>query len=328
MNNNELGIKPLFMFGFERSGTTLLSMMVGAHPQIAVPLSSTGLWYRYKKMIDTRYNSLLDLDSVRSMISDLLQEERIQMWDIEFSESDLLSRINIANYASVVAAFHTVYAEKMGKQYWANIDIKTLYLMDEANQWFPDAKFLHIVRDGRDVALSHQTYKYGLSTITEVADRWRQDLHTNLKMGSILGLDRYKVIRYEDLIIEPTQTLKDICTFIGVKYNDEMLDYPRMVKKKIPKARRFLWPDLTKPPKKSNAFKWKTSMGQTKRIVFERQAHDMLKQFGYDVFCPVPKRVSAYFYEIWCYLCQGGRLKRFRKNCCQFFQYRVINKII
>ncbi len=306
-----MSIEPVFMFGFERSGTTLLSMMVGAHPQIAVPLSPTGLWYRYDDRLDA-YNGLADRDSVASMVQDLLQEKRIRMWDVEFTELELLSRIKTASYASVVDAFHALYAEKAGKPFWASIDISTLYLMDQANRWFPGARFLHIVRDGRDVALSHETYKYGLSTTTEVADHWVRDLHANMKMGAMIGPDRYKVICYESLVIHPEETLRNICAFIGVEYSDEMLEYPRMVKKKVPEDRRFLWPDLNKPPKKSNAYRWKTAMSRTKRIVYEWRASQMLTQLGYEVFSPVPRSVAAYFYDIWCYICQGGRLKRLK----------------
>ena len=218
-------IEPLFMFGFERSGTTLLSMMVGAHPQIAVPLSPTGLWYRYGDRLG-EYNGLADVESMSRMVEDLRLEQRIQMWDEEFAAQELVSRVSLGSYASVVEAFHAIYAAKKGKPYWASMDISTLYLMDQANGWFPKAKFLQVVRDGRDVALSHETYKYGLSTTTEVADHWARDLHTSMKMGRMIGPKRYKVIHYEKLVTEPEATLKDICVFFGVEYSDQMLNYP------------------------------------------------------------------------------------------------------
>jgi len=303
--------EPLFIFGFERSGTTLLSMMVGAHPKIAVPLSPTGLWYRYAARLD-EYDGLDDRESITRIVEDLRREERIQMWDEELMVQELIPRTKLSSYASVVEAFHAAYAAKKGKPFWASIDISTLYMMDQANSWFPGAKFLHIVRDGRDVALSHETYKYGLATTTEVADHWAHDLQTNMKMGGMIDPKRYKVIRYEDLVMDPQTTLNEICAFIGVEYSDAMLDYPQMVDKKVPQDRRFLWPTLHEPPKKSNAYRWKNGMSQVKRTVFERRANKMLGQLGYECYQQVPASVGAYLYDFWCYLGEGGRINRLK----------------
>jgi hypothetical protein len=306
-------VPPLFMFGFERSGTTFLSMLVGAHPEIAVPLSTTGLWYHYAGKI-AEYSGLADQDSVERMVQDLLGEKRVQMWDADLIAGDLLPDIRIADYPSVVSAFHKAYAAKQEKPCWANIDIASLYSMDTANDWFPNAKFLHIVRDGRDVALSHVTYRYGLSTTTEVADHWVRDLHTNMKMGRIIGPERYKIIRYEDLVNDTETLLREICEFIGVRYSEEMLAYPQMVESKIPPDRRFLWPALNKPPQAANSYRWKTGMSKVKRNVFESHAIDMLKQLGYETFDSVPTTASAYLYDFWCYIGSGGRIKRLKEK--------------
>ena len=91
---------PLFMFGFERSGTTLLSMMVGAHPQIAVPLTVTGLWYRYATRLD-QYGDLTSRDDVQRLVDDLLGEERIQLWDVELRREEFLDGLPLHHFAAV-----------------------------------------------------------------------------------------------------------------------------------------------------------------------------------------------------------------------------------
>src|SRR3546814_7690334 len=69
--------------------------------------------------------------------------------------------------------------------------------MDLVNSWFPQARFLHIIRDGRDVALSHQTMPYGAGNIAECARAWVNRTTTNAKMGRILGAARYMTVRFE-----------------------------------------------------------------------------------------------------------------------------------
>src|SRR3546814_12084452 len=70
--------------------------------------------------------------------------------------------------------------------------------MDLVNSWFPQARFLHIIRDGRDVALSHQTMPYGAGNIAECARAWVNRTTTNAKMGRILGAARYMTVRSEE----------------------------------------------------------------------------------------------------------------------------------
>src|SRR3546814_5008931 len=73
---------------------------------------------------------------------------------------ELLAGLPVGDYGAVVARFHAAYAEAKGKPCWANVDIATLDHMDLVNSWFPQARFLHIIRDGRDVALSHRSEEH------------------------------------------------------------------------------------------------------------------------------------------------------------------------
>jgi len=284
-------------------------MMIGGHPRIAIPFSVTGLWYRYGSMLD-RYNGLSTAGDVARMVDDLLQEERIRLWDVELTRDAVLEGLEPGSYPSVIARFHSLYAHLKGKELWGNIDIATLNDMDQTHLWFPEARFVHIVRDGRDVALSHETYPYGAANIAECARAWIHQLQVNFKMGAILGAQRYLVVRYEDLVLESEATLRRLCAFIGVAYSPKMLEYPDMVGEKVPSSRRWLWPTLDKPPVKSNAYRWKTQMSPTKRIVFEGMARSMLAALGYEVYAQVPKQMRSYLLELWYFLGQSGRFRR------------------
>jgi SAM-dependent methyltransferase len=317
MQNNDITvmdvIPPLFMFGFERSGTTLLSMIVGAHQDIAVPLTVTGMWYRYAQELE-RYGQLRTHGDLERLVVDLLEEERIQLWDVELHRDDVLGGLETRDYAAVVARFHELYAVANRKPYWGNLDIATLDHMDLAYQWFPEARFIHIVRDGRDIALSHETMPYGVANTLEAAEKWRHRLTVNLKMGAILGTKNYLVVRYEDLVLDTEKVLRKLCDFIGIPFSAKMLHYPEMVSKKVPENRRWLWPALNQPPDKSKVNRWVRQMSETKRIVFEGTAHDMLGELGYETYEQIPKRLSAYVFELWCFLGRGGRFRRIAKK--------------
>jgi hypothetical protein len=304
---------PFFMFGFDRSGTTLLSMMVGAHPDLAVPFSCTGLWYRYAGKLE-RYGNLEEQDNLTLLVGDLLREERIQLWDVPLTSDDVLSAIRGRDYPSVVAAFHSAYAAKLGKPRWGNIDIATIDDMDVVNAWFADARFIHIVRDGRDVALSHEKYRYGLSNTLETAMQWDRRVSANLKMGSILGEERYLVIRYEDLVLHSKDILQKICDFLGVRFSEEMLEYDKSVRRRVPEEKLWLWPKLDSKPDKNNTYRWKEVMSRNKRIVFERNAGELLAKLGYDRVEEGGGRVGAHFLELLHFLGRGHRLRRLSRR--------------
>lgn len=302
-------INPIFMFGFERSGTTLLSMIAGAHPDLAVPLTVTGLWFKYADEIE-RYGQIEGIRNLQELIADLLAEERIQIWDVELTTEEVMEGLRDSSYPAIIERFHQLYAQKKGKKYWGNLDIATLDHLSQANCWFPTARYIHIVRDGRDVALSHETMPYGASNTLECAQHWKHRLNANIKMGEILGSDRYLLVRYEDLVLDTETTLKKMCGFMGLEYSVDMLNYGAMVSEKVPENKRWLWPALDQKPQPSKCYGWKNRMDLKRRIVFEGEARDMLVRLGYEVYDQVPKKISAYIYELFCFLGRGGRFRR------------------
>ncbi|TQF00119.1 MAG: methyltransferase domain-containing protein [Spiribacter salinus] len=304
---------PVFMFGFERSGTTLLSMMVGAHPQIAVPLSVTGLWIHYGQRLDD-YRHLATAEDLQRLVDDLLAEERIRLWDAELDRDFILAGLPLGDYGAVIVRFHEAYARSKGKPYWANLDIATLDDMDAVHAWCPQARFVHIVRDGRDIALSHRTMPFGASNTLDCAERWQSRLHTSLKMGAVLGPERYHVVRFEDLVLDSEATLRRLCEFLGVPYSPAMLDYGHAVADKVPDDRRWLWPDLDKAPQQQNVYRWRQTMRPAQRALIERTAGDMLRELGYETYPAIPRSPTSYLMEGLCLVDRGGRIRRLRRR--------------
>tara|TARA_R110002110_G_scaffold414983_1_gene647355 strand:+ start:42451 stop:43368 length:918 start_codon:yes stop_codon:yes gene_type:complete len=299
------------MFGAERSGTTLLSMMVGAHPEIAVPLSPTGLWYRQFKSLPESFSTA---EGTERVVNELLAHERIKLWDQQLDKEALLQKIEPGDFGSLVAAFHSEYANQCSKPYWASMDIASIDNMHLANRWLPTARFIHLVRDGRDVALSHQNYPYGFGNIVECARAWSNQVTLNLRMGAMIDSDRYLVLRYEDLILDTEKTLSRLCHFIGVEFAPAMLSYAASVERKVPKEKRTLWPALAEPPVTSKAGRWRAEMSRNQRILFEQLGGDLLRELGYETFEKIPRSITALVLELGYCLGQGHRLKRLRQR--------------
>lgn len=301
--------RPTFLFGMERSGTTLLSMMVGAHPQIAVPLATTGMWIDFGRRLAS-YGHLQRREDLARLVDDILAHERIRLWDAVLDRERILDGLPLGDYGALLARVHGEYARAKGKPCWANIDIATLDHMELVNEWLPTARFVQIVRDGRDVALSHQTMPYGSGNIADCAHAWVARVGVNARMGRILGPERYHALRFEDLVGDSEQTLRRLCAFLGVAFDPAMLHYGAMVDEKIPQDRRWLWPSLSQPPQASKVAIWRRGMSRSQRIVFEDIAAAALRGWGYETFERRPKSLCAYLLALWYFLTQGGRLRR------------------
>lgn len=301
--------QPTFLFGMERSGTTLLSMMVGAHPLIAVPLATTGMWIDFGQRLEA-YGHLKQKDDLARLVDAVLAHERVRLWDAELDRERVLADLPLGDYGALVCRVHSEYARAKNKPYWANIDIATLDHMDLVNDWLSTARFVQIVRDGRDVALSHQTMPYGSGNIADCAQAWVSRVGVNAKMGRILGAERYCALRFEDLVDDSEETLKRLCRFLKLPYDPAMLQYAEMVEEKIPDDRRWLWPAIDKPPQSGKVALWRQGMTQSQRIVFEDIAAATLKNWGYESYDHLPKSLRAYGLGLWYFMTQRGRLRR------------------
>jgi len=276
--------EPFFIVGFQRSGTTLLRLMLNEHPELGIPHDSAELWPTYARLASTAYRGLAAADDVRRMIDDLLQEPRIHAWQTAIAREALLAEPLPSNFSGVMRRFHEVYARAHGKSRWGDKNTGTLVDLDRLNAEFPRCQIIHLVRDGRDCALSHRskTYIYGYENVLRVALEWRDQVTLCHKMGAMLPPERFLEIRYEDLLADPEGVLQRICAFLGVAFSPRMLKYHQHVADHVPRDRRSLWPLIDRPPMASNALKWKSQMSSGDRAIFERTAGELLRQFGYD----------------------------------------------
>lgn len=296
---------PIFAFGFERSGTTLLSAILDAHPLIAVPYSTSGFWSRYLQ------RNGCDGDDVDRLayLDKLLAEPSLQRLNTRINSRALMNAISQFTADEIFVNFHRLYAKEKGKKFFINFEISIIDQMHIYNKRFPSAKFIHLVRDGRDVALSHETMPYGNANVLFSAENWTKRVSCNLKMGAMLKSDRYYIVRYEDILVEPQITLKKLCSFLKIDFSDDMLSFYDRVPGRIPTDRIWLWPQIGSPLDRANAYRWRNAMPRYKRIIFERRASALLDELGYERFDPLPRSVPASLAEQW-YFASGSRLSR------------------
>lgn len=287
---------PFFIVGFQRSGTTLLRLMLDSHPAVAVPLDVVGLWARYANRLDEDFAGLASAGDVRRLVEALLREERIRLWEADLTAEAVLARATDLKYASVIEAFNSAYAAAHGKTRWGSKDPGDMLRIHLIDAWFPDARFVHIIRDGRDACLSLVAQDFGPADLMACADAWREQVWWVRRIGQILGPERYCELRYEDLVTDPEEELRRVCGFLDLAFDDGMLSYHRRVGDAVPDEKRHIWPMLDKPPQADNVARWKGQLSKGSRICFEKRARAVLAEVGYETLDARPG--GAYGTEI------------------------------
>lgn len=218
------GVRPIFVVGYQRSGTTLLQALLGAHRRIAGP-PETHYILRIARHFDW-YGDLADDDNLRRALHDFLNPPIQNLAECGFDEEALAAQALAGprTYRALLEVVMADFAARNGKARWCE---KT---PTQRARWVfelcDDAQVIHIVRDPRDVIASSLETPWTNSTADRIARAWRHFTLQNVTEGLRVGPSQFLQVRYEDLTREPEAVLRLICTFLGEEFDPGMLDEP------------------------------------------------------------------------------------------------------
>jgi Sulfotransferase family len=269
------GGPPLLILGVRRSGTTLLRVMLDRHSQLAVPDES----YFVPQLAD-RHLRRVDPDE---FVDDLRRINTATDWEVSVDKV----RARLAPGMPVGAAIATVYlvyAEERGKVRWGDKTPMYMQNLRLLERLFPDALFVHLIRDGRNAALSFLELPSGLVTETwmhpsapvDFACQWRNEVAAARRLGRRVG-PRYLEVRYEEMVEDIEAGLQRICDFAGLDFEPAMMEYAGKVDVSAkPHQQRLLQPPT------SGVRDWRTQMQPEDVAAFETVAGDLLTELGYE----------------------------------------------
>jgi hypothetical protein len=209
-------LSPIFLVGAERSGTTLLRLMLDHHPKMAFN-------YEFEYAVDQidAKGKWPDL----AVYYDYLSTNRIFL-NSGFTVDESL------DYPTLINSF---LQQKRQRDKKPLVGATVHHEFHHLLKIWPDAKFIHLLRDGRDVARSNILMGWAGNLFTGV-DRWITAETLWEELSKQLAPEQQYTVRYEDLIEKPEQQLKHICDFIGVPFNQAMFDYVKTSTYSFPDA--------------------------------------------------------------------------------------------
>ena len=268
-----------FVVGCGRSGTTLLRAMLDSHPQLVIPPESRFIPALLERESQLRVAGRLDTDA---LVDSLLGDEHFQAWGMPEAELRTHLRDDApADVAEAVRAMFHMRATAAGKPRYGDKSppyVMRLALLAPA---FPEGRFIHLVRDGRDVALAFMDADFGPERAAHLALHWRLRVERGRQAGTVLGSGRYLEVHYEDLVATPEPVLRTICEFIDLDYDDSMLGYQTRVDEIVQfDPEPWNHRNLEKPPT-VGLRDWRSQMSPRDVARFELLAGPTLRKFGY-----------------------------------------------
>jgi hypothetical protein len=266
------GGPPLLILGVRRSGTTLLRVMLDRHSQLAVPDET----YFVPQLADRhllRVEPDRFLDDVRRVVD----------WDIPLDKVRSRLRPGMP-IGAAIGTVYAVYAEERGKPRWGDKTPMYMQNLRLLERLFPDALFVHLIRDGRDAATSFLAMPRGIVTETwmhprtpaDFACQWRTEVAAARRLGGRVG-PRYLEVRYEDLVADAESALRRVCEFAELEYEPGLTDYAGNVDVSAKPHQQ----SLKQPPTKGLR-DWRAQMSPTDVAAFEHVAGDLLRELGYE----------------------------------------------
>jgi hypothetical protein len=279
----------LFIVGCPRSGTTLLRRLVDTHPLVAVIDEMRWIASFFERREGLTPEGLVTPE----LVDRLLAYDRFA--NLEISREQLRRSIDTADpvsYPTFVTGIFDLYGQAQGKSLVGDKTPRYARRIGTLHTLWPEAKFVHIIRDGRDVCLSVLNWNKAERTagryasweedpVSTTALWWERKVRKAREDGAALGPGLYHETLYEDLVEDPERECKRLCEFLGVPYDDAMIRFAEgKTKTDLPNARKT--PKKAWLPITSGMRNWRTEMPATEIQRFEAAAGNLLEELGYE----------------------------------------------
>jgi hypothetical protein len=278
-----------FVVGVNRSGTTLLRLMLDAHPQLAIPPET----HFIPELVKGCQEGAGPDETLEFLTA-------FRRWPDFRLDADELGRrwraLDPFTAADALRAFYGLYAEQAGKPRWGDKTPRYTRKISLIHRVLPEARFVHLIRDGRDVALSLMEVHFGPDDVRTAAGRWTQWIAQARRHGEKVG--HYVELRYEDLIADPEEVLRRICEHVELPWDVAMLTYHERAGERIGEivrdfdrasggppipadVRAHQHRHVSQPPREDRVARWRRDMSPADQAAFEEIAGDLLTELGY-----------------------------------------------
>jgi hypothetical protein len=283
-------LRPVFIGGCGRSGTTLLGSMLGTHSHcLATPESKFNLTVFRNCIQDNG-----EVDAVAAL-GRIKEHWSFKIWGIDLDSTPVSEQNVWTSYSELMEWLVKKYGSKVGKaqpKIWVDHTPGNVTYAATLLRLFPQAKIIHLIRDGRAAASSVIKLDWGPNTVTKASRWWMEKVAYGLAAESFFGPERVKQVRYENLILEPEAILKEICAFLQLEYQPEMVNGSGF---RVPQYTSRQHTLVGQKPNVERLQAWQKELPPRQIEIFESIAANFLSSLGYGLlYGPSPRRMAKW----------------------------------
>jgi len=294
---------PFFIIGSGRSGTTMLRLMLNRHSGLRVPRES---WFIMPLLDQLPSSGPFSPEQKEAAFLIIRNHSRWKDWECpdEILEKTI-GQLDSPDLAGLVSAVFSHCSGMREGQRWGDKTPKYSMYADRIAALFPEAQFIHMVRDARDVFLSMKMANWFGGTPRRIGNYWNATTGAALKLRN-LGPTRYYEVHYENLVSDPEGELRSLCSFLNVSFEPEMLAFHETARHETAPWERVLHAKTTRPPRAEDLQRWKRELSLLQVLCLESVTCSLMRKvdqrprFGRAWYVPMAVVRLAYrVTEIW-----------------------------
>lgn len=214
--------RPIVVVGCPRSGTTLLQLMLHAHPRIAIPPENRFVLPAYRQR--AQFGDLREPGNRRRLAQWIVTGRDTKFADFGLDPEEVVQDIvgGPPTLGSALAAVFRAYARRSGKPRWGDKRPSYVTNLEVVRRLFPNAQIVHIVRDGRDCVASLTGMSWHQGGTHQAVSMWAQAVDHGRRAARRLGPGSFRELSYERLVYDPEAELTALCRFLGEEYHPAM----------------------------------------------------------------------------------------------------------
>ncbi|WP_320779780.1 sulfotransferase [Streptomyces sp. CRN 30] len=273
--------RPVFVLGCPRSGTTLLQLMLHAHPRIALPPENRFVLPAYERRLG--FGDLARRENRAALAAWLTRRPETRFHELGVDPDAVAARVTDGppTLGSALAVPLRAYAERHGKVRWGDKRPAYALHVTEILRLFPDAQFVHLVRDGRDCVASLLGVDWWHAGFHEAVATWAQVMDTTRRHARRLPPDSWHELRYEDLLADPEPVLRALCAYLGEEY-DPAMTAPHLLADVAVPARKTWHRNTHGAPDAARSGTWRHRLTPDQVRLCEAAFGDRLARAGYE----------------------------------------------
>ncbi|MEM1253015.1 MAG: sulfotransferase [Cyanobacteria bacterium P01_H01_bin.21] len=270
-------LDPIFLVGCPRSGTTLLQQMLDAHPDVAIAPEThfiRNFWLKREQ-----YGDLTDDVNYQALLDAIGKIPEFAEMELSFEAFQDAAKTVDRNYAALLDLLLEQFRQSRNTKIVGEKTPNHLLYMQTLQEFFPTARFIHIVRDPRAVVNSWKTVPWSTGSISGNAEVWRRYMATARQSPPANGA--IFTLHYEQLVAESEDCLRKLCHFLDLPFDAKMLDYHANHSKRVNVAREPWKGNAVRPVNNKSLTRWQQELSKAEIANIESVAGEEMCQLGY-----------------------------------------------